>query len=57
MPVQLSKTVRGTKKDAQRLAAQLTLRPSPTAGRRTVAELLDDYVKTQDTNVGDPDAR
>jgi hypothetical protein len=43
--VQLSKTVRGTKRDAQRLAAQLTLRPSPTAGRRTVAELLDDYVK------------
>lgn len=45
IPVQLSKTVRGSKRDAQRLAAQLTLRPSPTAGRRTVAELLDDYVK------------
>jgi integrase len=44
-PVQVSKTVRGTKKDAQRLAAQLTLRPAPSAGRRTVAELLDEYVK------------
>ena len=43
-PVQISKTVRGTKKDARRLAAQLTLKPSPSAGRRTVAELLDDYV-------------
>ena len=44
-PVQVSRTVRGTKKDAQRLAAQLTLRPSPGAGRITVSELLAEYVK------------
>lgn len=44
-PVQVSRTVRGTKKDAQRLAAQLALRPAPNAGRRTVEELLDEYVK------------
>ena len=44
-PVQVSKSVRGSKKDAQRLAAQLTLRPARGAGRRTVSELLDDYVK------------
>ena len=44
-PVQVSKTVRGTKKDANRLAAQLTLRPASNATRRTVAELIDDYVK------------
>jgi translation initiation factor 1 (eIF-1/SUI1) len=44
-PVQESKTVRGTTKDAKRLAAQLTLRPASNATRRTVAELIGDYVK------------
>ncbi|MCC6435092.1 MAG: hypothetical protein IT196_08700, partial [Acidimicrobiales bacterium] len=42
--VQISRTLRGTKRDAQRLAAQLTLRPTPLAGRRTVEELIDAYV-------------
>lgn len=42
--VQVSRTLRGTKRDAQRLAAQLTLRPTPVAGRRTVEELIDAYV-------------
>ena len=44
-PMQMSRTLRGTKKDAQRVAAQLTLKPTPAAGRRTVAELIDAYVK------------
>lgn len=43
-PIQMSKTLRGTKKDANRVAAQLTLKPTPAAGRRTVAELIDAYV-------------
>ena len=42
--VQVSRTLRGTRKDAERLAAQLTLRPTPLAGRRTVAELIDAFV-------------
>lgn len=41
----MSRTVRGTKKDAQRLAAQLTLKPASSAGRRSVGELLEEHVK------------
>jgi hypothetical protein len=44
-PTQQSRTVRGTKKDAQRVAAELTVRPAPRAGGRTVAELLDAYLE------------
>jgi integrase len=40
-PVQMSRTVRGGKKDAERVAAQLQLTPAKHAGRTTVAELLD----------------
>jgi hypothetical protein len=40
-PTRQSCTVRGTKKDAQRVAAALTVQPAPRAGGRTVAELLD----------------
>ena len=40
-PTQQSRTVRGTKKDAQRVAAELTVQPAPRAGGRTVVELLD----------------
>jgi integrase len=43
-PLQASRVVQGTKKDAQRVAAQLILKPTPIAGRRTVAELIDAYV-------------
>ena len=39
-PTQVSRTVHGTKRDAQRAAAEMTLRPSKTGGR-TVADLLD----------------
>lgn len=44
-PTQVSRTVRGTKKDAQRVAAQLTLRPTRNAGGRRVAELLDQWLQ------------
>src|ERR1035437_10047877 len=41
-PIQSSRTVRGTKKDAQRLAAEMTLRPTSSgANRITVAHMLD----------------
>ena len=43
-PTQVSRTVRGTKKDAQRVAAQLTLRPTRNAGGRRVAQLLDEWL-------------
>jgi integrase len=39
-PTQISKTVRGTKREAQRVAAALELRPPSNAGGRTVAEVL-----------------
>ncbi len=46
-PVQVSRTVRGTKKDAQRLAAELTLRrPTAAVSRVSVAEMLDLWAET-----------
>ncbi len=39
-PIQVSRTVRGGKKDARRVAAELTEKPSGLPGRQTVAELL-----------------
>ena len=44
-PVQVSKSIRGGKRDAERLAAHLASRPAPRSGRLTVAELLDEYVE------------
>lgn len=44
-PTQTSRTVRGTKKDAQRVAAQMTLRPSRNAGGRKVADLLAEWIE------------
>src|SRR5919109_4163585 len=44
LPTQVSRTVHGTKRDAQRVAAELTLRPS-SAARRTVADLLDLWIE------------
>jgi integrase len=45
-PVQISKTVRGSKKDAQRLAAEMTRRaPTAAVARVTVAEMLDLWVE------------
>ncbi|MHB8378739.1 MAG: tyrosine-type recombinase/integrase [Acidimicrobiales bacterium] len=41
-PVQVSRTVRGTKKDAQRLAAEMTVRaPTASLARVSVSEMLD----------------
>ena len=40
-PVQLSRTVKGGKKDAERVAAELAIVPLHQAARQTVAELLD----------------
>jgi integrase len=43
-PTQVSRTVHGTKKDAQRVAAELSLKPSNSGGR-IVAELLDAWLE------------
>jgi integrase len=43
-PTQVSRTVRGTKRDAQRLAAELTIKPSPRATTRTVSDALDEWI-------------
>jgi len=41
-PIQFSRTVRGTKKDAQRLAAEMTVRaPTASVARVSVSEMLD----------------
>jgi len=39
-PVQMSKSIRDGKRDAERLAVQLASRPAPRLGKLTVAELL-----------------
>jgi integrase len=43
-PTQVSQTVRGGKRDAQRVAAALETRPARAAGGRTVADVLDAWV-------------
>jgi len=43
-PVQVSKAIRGGKRDAQRLAAQLAWRPQARSGSLAIAGLLDDYL-------------
>jgi len=44
-PVQVSKSIKGGKRDAERLAAQLASRPAPRSGKLTVGELLDEYTE------------
>lgn len=44
-PVQVSRTVHGGKRDAQRVAAELTTRPATASARVTVGELLDLWVE------------
>ncbi len=39
-PIQVSRTVRGGKRDAQRVAAELVVKPATRSGRQNVAELL-----------------
>lgn len=43
-PTQVSRTVHGTKRDAQKVAAELTLKPS-NAGGRKVAALLEEWLE------------
>lgn len=47
-PVQASKAIKGGKRDAERLAAQLASRPAPRSGKLTVAELLDEHLAHKD---------
>ena len=47
-PTQVSRTVRGTKRDALRVAAELTVRPVTRAASATVAELLAGWVEQSD---------
>jgi integrase len=49
-PTQVSRTVRGGKKDAQRVAAELTVRPRSHAARRTVADLLKAWLELNDAS-------
>ncbi|MCP3879378.1 MAG: site-specific integrase [Sulfitobacter sp.] len=44
-PTQLSRTVHGTKRDAQRVAAELTVKPSRNAAGRKVGQLLDEWLE------------
>ncbi len=44
-PTQTSRTVRGTKRDAQRVAADLTVRAPTSSGGRTVADALDAWIE------------
>jgi integrase len=47
-PTQVSKTVRGTKREARRVAAQLESGPSSNAAGRTVADVLDAWREVND---------
>jgi integrase len=47
-PTQVSKTVHGTKREAQRVAASLESRPPSHAGGRTVAEVLEAWREVND---------
>jgi integrase len=44
-PTQVSRTVRGGKREAQRVAAELTTKPAPRIGGRTVGEVLDAWIE------------
>lgn len=43
-PTQVSRTVHGTKKEAKRVAAEMTVQPSRNAGGRKVGHVLDEWV-------------
>ena len=45
-PKQVSRTVRGTKRAAQRVAAELTVAPPAASDGRTVADALDAWIET-----------
>ena len=44
-PKQVSRTVRGTKKDALRVAAELTVTPAGRSAGRSVSDVLDAWVQ------------
>jgi integrase len=46
-PAQASRTVHGTKRQAQRIAAELTVRPPAASEGRTVADALDAWLETR----------
>jgi integrase len=46
-PAQASRTVHGTKRQAQRVAAELTVRPPAVSEGRTVADALDAWLETR----------
>jgi integrase len=46
-PKQVSKTVRGSKRDAEREAAKLTLAPQRQPGSHSVSELLDEWIEVK----------
>jgi len=57
-PVQTSRTVRGTKKDALRLAAEMTVRPTTSALRNiSVSEMLDLWAENEGPNWAPSTAR
>ncbi len=47
-PVQISRTVRGGKKDAEKVAADLARQPGRQGGRRTVGDLLGEWRELKD---------
>ena len=47
-PTQISRTLKGTKRDAQRLAASLETRPTTQAAGRTLADVLNAWVEVSD---------
>jgi integrase len=55
-PTQVSRTVRGTKRDALRAAAEMTLKPSKAAGR-TVAVLVQEWLAVNQTTWAPATAR
>lgn len=44
-PTQVSRTVRGGKREAQRVAAELTAKPAPRIAGRSVADLIDAWIE------------
>jgi len=49
-PVQISRTVYGGKKEAERVANELALKPARRAGRRTVEDLLGEWRELKDSS-------
>ncbi len=49
-PAQVSRTVRGTEEDAKRRAAELTQQRPNTAGAHTVANLLDEWLRSNEAS-------